>query len=104
MESEEDINWESDEEEDITDTKPSAPSTESREPQSESTPRLAGSRETLIAKKTSVVSTPATGSPRASSEGSSYVVVSSQVSNAGGDGDEHKKDSTGDDEDDSDWE
>lgn len=104
-ESEEDINWESDDEStDPVVTNASVSSTEF--PTSTTITQLSvdSNRETVTATKASVVSTPATGSPRHSSE-DSYDVVSSQVSNNGdvkaaGEG-SRKGD---DDEDESDWE
>ena len=104
-ENEEDINWESDEEESANSTSDNIVSPHEVDiADSDPTIKLATSRETLIPKKATATSssTPATGSPRLSSEGS-YDVVSSQVSNAGdakpGDGKENP-----DDDDESDWE
>ncbi|KAF7790359.1 hypothetical protein EIP86_001314 [Pleurotus ostreatoroseus] len=107
-ESEEDISWESDDDETADST------TGTAAPAAQSKPTTAGSatltpdasHDTINAAKpkTSVASTPASGSPRQSSEGS-YDVVSSQVSNAEdtkpSEGD-HKDDA--DDDEDSDWE
>ena len=107
-ESEEDINWESDEDESAHSTASNHPTHEADIADPDPTLKLATSRETLIPKKAPATSssTPATGSPRLSSEGS-YDVVSSQVSNAGdavavqkpGEGKEGAED-----DEDSDWE
>ena len=107
-ESEEDINWDDDDESESTD----ANAVSKAEPtgKDDATVKLAASRETLTVNKppatVTSTSTPATGSPRLSSE-DSYDVVSSQVSNAGdnsskpAEGEEKKGE---DDSDDSDWE
>ncbi|KAJ3554965.1 hypothetical protein NM688_g2834 [Phlebia brevispora] len=109
-ENEEDINWESDDDETADSTIGAVPSAMDKLAASQSTarmPKSEASRETVmptIPTMTSVASTPATNSPRLSSE-DSYDVVSSQVSNAGdakpaeGEKKEHDED-----EDDSDWE
>ena len=104
-ESEEDINWESDEEESAHSTSDNIVSPQEADiADSDPTIKLATSRETLTAKKATATSssTPASASPRLSSEGS-YDVVSSQVSNAGDakPGDVKEK---SDDDEDSDWE
>ncbi|THH01130.1 hypothetical protein EW026_g1527 [Hermanssonia centrifuga] len=118
-ESEEDFEWESDDEETTASKIPPSSAAEASEPSAQTVAdspshsvEASTSRETLTASKASVVSTPATGSPRHSSE-DSYDVVSSQVSNNGESKSEsepgqetRRKAKTGNDEDgdDSDWE
>lgn len=103
-ESEEDINWESDDDDETANSPAGGAAAPEPQPKSSRPPRLDASRETVIAAKASVASTPATESPRLSSE-DSYDVVSSQVSNAGDakPAEGEKKDNA-DDDDESDWE
>lgn len=108
VESEEDINWESDDDETADSTAgTAAPAMESIPPAPGLTTHQAqgASHETIVAAKSmpSVVSTPASASPRLSSEGS-YDVVSSQVSNAGDVKPVEGQDKDDVDEGDSDWE